>query len=132
MRQRADLIHQIRAIETNQGDRWKPIDLTKVAGHGVHDEMSIVELRERLEIVKLERERERQSRRDQIIRDKQEKETFLTSTVQNIVKYRNELSSQAIKKFFDFCVEFSLKKNVFFSFDSENNDKSAHRRAKTN
>ena len=98
MRQRAELIQQIRAIESVPVDRWKPIDLTSVAGHGVHDEMSIVELRERLEITKLERERERQNRRDQIIKDKQIKESLITNTVQSIVKYRNELSSQALKK----------------------------------
>jgi hypothetical protein len=99
MRQRAELIQQIRALESVPIDRWKPVDLTSVAGHGVHDEMSIAELRERLELVKLEREKERESRRDQIVKDKQIKEELITHTVQNIVKYRNELSTQAAKKY---------------------------------
>ena len=60
MRQRAELIQQIRAIESMPIDRWKPIDLTTVPGHGVHDEMSIAELYERLELIKLEREKERE------------------------------------------------------------------------
>jgi hypothetical protein len=97
MRQRAELIQEIRAIESVPIDRWKPVDLTSVAGHGVHDEMSIAELRERLELVKLERDKERASRRDQIIKDKQTREQMITSTVQNIVKYRNELTTQAAK-----------------------------------
>ena len=98
MRQRVELIQQIRAIESIPIDRRKPVDLTTVAGHGVHDEMSIVELRERLELARLDRDQERESRRDQIIKDKQSKEQLLTSTVQNIVKYRNELTTQAAKR----------------------------------
>ena len=95
MRQRAELIQQIRAMESVPVDRWKPVDLTSIAGHGVHDEMSIAELRERLELVKLEREKERELRRDQIVKEKQVKEEKLTNTVQNLVKYRNELTTQA-------------------------------------
>ena len=95
MRQRAELIQQIRALESVPIDRWKPVDLTSIAGHRVHDEMSIAELRERLELVKLEREKERDLRRDQIVKEKQVKEQKITSTVQNIVKYRNELTTQA-------------------------------------
>jgi hypothetical protein len=98
MRQRAELIQEIRALESVPIDRWKPVDLTTVAGHGVHDEMSIAELRERLELMKLERDKERELRRDQIVKDKQIKEEMITNTVQNIVKYRNELTTQATKK----------------------------------
>jgi hypothetical protein len=99
MRQRAELIQQIRALESVPIDRWKPVDLTSIAGHGVHDEMSIAELRERLELAKLERDKEREGRRDQIVKDKQSKEQMITHTVQNIVKYRNELTTQAAKKY---------------------------------
>lgn len=98
MRQRAELIQQIRALESVPIDRWKPVDLTSIAGHCVHDEMSIAELRERLELVKLEREKERDLRRDQIVKEKQVKEQKITHTVQNIVKYRNELTTQAAAK----------------------------------
>jgi hypothetical protein len=98
MRQRAELIQQIRAIESVPIDRWKPIDLTSVAGHGVHDEMSINELRERLELIKLKRDKERESRRDQIVKEKQIKEKFITNTVQHIAKYRNELTAQTVAK----------------------------------
>lgn len=98
MRQRAELIQQIRALESVPIDRKKVVDLTTTAGHGVHDEMSIAELRERLELVKLEREKEREVKRDQIVKEKQNKEQMITNTVQNIVKYRNELTTQAAKK----------------------------------
>lgn len=95
MRQRAELIHQIRTFEALPIDRWKPIDRTAVPGHGIFDEMSITELHERLEIMKLEREKERESRRDQIVKEKQIKEKKITDTVQSIAKYRNELTTQA-------------------------------------
>lgn len=98
MRQRAELIQQIRVLESVPIDRWKPVDLTSVAGHCVHDEMSIAELRERLEIVKLEREKERESRRDLIVKEKQNKEQMITTTVQNIVRYRNEMTTQTTLK----------------------------------
>lgn len=98
MRQRAELIQQIRALESTPIDRKKIVDLTSVAGHGVHDEMSIAELRERLELTKIEREKEREQRRDLIVKEKQSKEQMITNTVQNIVKYRNELTTQAAKK----------------------------------
>lgn len=98
MRQRAELIQQIRALESVPIDRWKPVDLTSIAGHCVHDEMSIAELRERLELVKLEREKEREVKRDQIVREKQMKEEKISNTVHNLVKYRNDLTTQAAMK----------------------------------
>ncbi len=98
MRQRAELIQQIRAFDLLPVDRHKPFDITSVAGHGLHEEMSIAEIRERLELLKLEREKERESRRDQIVKDKQIKEKLITNTVQNIAKYRSELTTQAVIK----------------------------------
>lgn len=96
LRQRAELIHQIRAFELQTVDRYKPFDNTSVAGHGLFDEMSIAEARERLELLKLDREKQRESRRDQIIKEKQSKEKLLTSTVQTIAKYRNDLTTQTV------------------------------------
>lgn len=98
MRQRAELVHQIRAFDLQTIDRWKPFDITAEAGHGIYDEMSIAEVRERLELLKIEREKEREYRRDQIVKEKQNKEKLITDTVQNIAKYRNELTTQAVIK----------------------------------
>ncbi|CAF1619510.1 unnamed protein product [Rotaria magnacalcarata] len=95
MRQRAELIQQIRAFELLPVDRWKPVDRTSVPGYGFHDEMSIAEIRERLELLKLEREKERELRRDQIVREKQTKEKMLTTTVRSIAKRRSDLTTQA-------------------------------------
>lgn len=88
-----ELIAHIRAMESLPAGRSKPVDLACTAGHGVHDEMSIVELRERLEYLKLEREREREARRQQIIRDKHAKETSIAQTAQRLAKQRKNLST---------------------------------------
>lgn len=85
-------------MELQTIDRYKPFDITAVAGHGIHDEMSIAEVRERLELLKLDREKQREYRRDQIIKEKQSKEKFITDTVQTIAKYRNESTTQAVIK----------------------------------
>ncbi|UJR09529.1 hypothetical protein I4U23_013766 [Adineta vaga] len=98
MRQRSELIQQIRAIESIPIDRSKPIDHTSIVGHGVHNEMSLIELHERLERLKLERDKEREARHDQIIKEKQTKEKLLTTTAQRIAKHRNELSTQTVVK----------------------------------
>ena len=98
MRQRAELIQQIRAFDLQANERWKPFDITAEAGHGLHDEMSIVEVRERLELLKIEREKEREYRHDQIVKDKQNRERMITTTVQTIAKYRNDLTTQAVLK----------------------------------
>ncbi|CAF0955625.1 unnamed protein product [Adineta ricciae] len=99
MQHRIELIQQIRAIESIPIARSKPIDLTSTAGHSLHDEMSISELRQRLERLKSEREKEREARHERIIREKQIKEKSLTNTAQRIAKHRNESTAQsAIKK----------------------------------
>lgn len=98
MRQRAELIQQIRAFDLQTNERWKPFDITAEAGHGLYDEMSIVEVRERLELLKIEREKEREYRHDQIVKDKQNRERMITTTVQTIAKYRNDLTTQAVLK----------------------------------
>lgn len=98
MRQRAELIQQIRAYELVGVDRWKPIDRTAVSGYGFLEEMSIVEIRERLELLKLEREKEREIRHEQIVKEKQMKEKMITNTVHSIAKHRNDLTTQAVMK----------------------------------
>ena len=53
MKKKIELIQQIKAVESlNSMNKKKLVDLTSNAGHGLLLEMSIVELRERLEILK--------------------------------------------------------------------------------
>ncbi len=45
MRQKMELIQQIRAMEATPVIRHKLVDLTETAGHGLLSEMSIAEVR---------------------------------------------------------------------------------------
>ena len=51
---KAELIRQIRELEKIPIQRTKGFDPTEAAGHGLMEEMSIAELRERLEFNKRE------------------------------------------------------------------------------
>ena len=55
---KAELIRQIRELEKIPIQRTKGFDPTEAGGHGLMEEMSVAELRERLEWNKREREQE--------------------------------------------------------------------------
>ncbi len=55
---RTELIRQIRELEKIPIQRTKGFDPTEAGGHGLMEEMSIAELRERLEFNKREREQD--------------------------------------------------------------------------
>jgi len=69
MRNKMELIQQIKAAESIPIDRIKMVDLTSNAGHALLSEMSIAELRERLEMVKQNNEREKKLIHDEIIKN---------------------------------------------------------------
>ena len=48
MRQKMELIRQIRAMEATPVNRFKLVDLTEKAGHGLLSEMSIAEVCSRI------------------------------------------------------------------------------------
>lgn len=54
MANKAELIRQIRELEKIPIQRTKGFDPTEAGGHGLMEEMSIAELRERLEFNKRE------------------------------------------------------------------------------
>ena len=55
---KTELIRQIRELEKIPIQRTKGFDPTEAGGHGLMEEMSIAELRERLEFNKREKEQE--------------------------------------------------------------------------
>lgn len=71
MQERMLLIQQIRAMESTPVMRHKLVDLTETAGHGLLSEMSIVELKERIALLKIAEREEEEARRDGIISAKQ-------------------------------------------------------------
>ncbi|KAM4780707.1 cilia- and flagella-associated protein 99 isoform 3-T3 [Cyanocitta cristata] len=97
-RKRYELIQQIRAIESIPNIRHKFVDLTETGGHGLFGEMSIVELRERLALLKEAQKAAEEEKRDQIIHEKQAKEQLLLDKLDQISQFRAELGRAAALK----------------------------------
>ncbi|XP_014463195.2 cilia- and flagella-associated protein 99 isoform X3 [Alligator mississippiensis] len=95
LRKRYELIQQIRAIESLPLFRNKFVDLTQTPGHGLIGEMSIVELRERLALLKEAQKKAEEEKRDQIIHEKQAKEQLLLDKLEQISQFRAALGRAA-------------------------------------
>ncbi|XP_021250537.1 cilia- and flagella-associated protein 99 [Numida meleagris] len=93
-----ELIQQIRAIESLPILKHKFVDLTETGGHGLICEMSIVELRERLALLREAQKAAEEEKRDQIIHDKQAKEQLLLDKLDQISLFRAELGRAAALK----------------------------------
>ncbi|XP_065516683.1 cilia- and flagella-associated protein 99 [Lathamus discolor] len=98
LRKRSELIQQIRLIGSLPSIRQKFVDLTETGGHGLSCEMSIVELRERLALLREEQKAAEEEKRDQIIHEKQAKEQLLLDKLDQILVFRAELSRAAALK----------------------------------
>uniref|UniRef100_A0A8C9NRN2 Cilia and flagella associated protein 99 n=1 Tax=Serinus canaria TaxID=9135 RepID=A0A8C9NRN2_SERCA len=97
-RKRNELIQQIRALESTPSIRHKIVDLTETGGHGLFGEMSVVELRERLALLKEAQKAAEEEKRDQIIHEKQAKEQLLLDKLDQISQFRAELGRAAAFK----------------------------------
>ncbi|NWR91074.1 CFA99 protein, partial [Furnarius figulus] len=97
-KKRYEIIQQIRAIESLPGIRHKSVDLTEIGGHGLFGEMSIVELRERLALLKEAQKAAEEEKRDQIIHEKQAKEQLILEKLDQISQFRAELGRAAALK----------------------------------
>ncbi|PKK31043.1 cilia- and flagella-associated protein 99 isoform X1 [Columba livia] len=98
LRKRYELIQQIRAIASLPSLRHKFVDLTETGGHGLICEMSIVELRERLALLREAQKAAEEEKRDQIIHEKQAKEQLLLEKLDQISMFRAELGRAAALK----------------------------------
>ncbi|KAM5271288.1 cilia- and flagella-associated protein 99 [Ctenodactylus gundi] len=83
-KRRRERTAQLRALETAPSRRDKLVDLTQIPGYGLEGEMSVLELRERLALLKETQRRKEEEKRDQIIRDKRAKNQELQNTVEQI------------------------------------------------
>ncbi|XP_010139755.1 PREDICTED: cilia and flagella associated protein 99 [Buceros rhinoceros silvestris] len=98
LRKRYELIQQIRTIESLPIIRHKIVDLTETGGHGLICEMSIMELRERLALLREAQKAAEEEKRDQIIHEKQAKEQLLLDKLDQISLFRAELGRAAALK----------------------------------
>lgn len=74
------------------------MDLTATAGHALLSEMSITELKERMSFLNEQRVKEQEEKRDDIIKEKQQKNDILMETLAKISVHRNEMSKAASLK----------------------------------
>ncbi|XP_055443403.1 cilia- and flagella-associated protein 99 [Bubalus kerabau] len=94
-RRRRTLVSQLRALEFQPMRRGKLVDLTQIPGHGLEGEMSVVELRERLALLKETRRRQEEERRDQIIQGKRAKSQGLRDMVEQVALCRAAMGRSA-------------------------------------
>ena len=83
-RRKQELIRQIRELEKIPIVRTKGFDPTEAGGHGLLDEMSIAELRERIEFNKREIEQQTEAKRQENLRKKDQEAEELINTAQKI------------------------------------------------
>lgn len=81
MERKQELIRQIRELEKIPIVRTKGFDPTEAGGHGLLEEMSLAELRERMELNKrsLEQETERKRQNNLTRKDKEAEELMATA-----------------------------------------------------
>ncbi|KAG9479541.1 hypothetical protein GDO78_011525 [Eleutherodactylus coqui] len=96
LRKKFELIREIRAMESVPFIRQTLVDLTQTAGHGLNCEMSIVELRERLALLKEAERKAEEEKRDQILEEKQLKQQHLLDTLEQISLHRAAQAKAAV------------------------------------
>ncbi|XP_073747423.1 cilia- and flagella-associated protein 99 isoform X4 [Callorhinus ursinus] len=94
-KERCELVSQLRALETQPVRKGKLVDLTQIPGYGLEGEMSVVELRERLALLKETQRREEEEKRDQIIQGKRARSQELQNTVEQISLCRAAMGRSA-------------------------------------
>ncbi|XP_059500894.1 cilia- and flagella-associated protein 99 isoform X2 [Stegostoma tigrinum] len=95
IRKKSELIREIRAMQMMPTFKHKLLDLAKPAGHNLLNEMSIVELRERLGLLKEAQIKAEEVKRDRILNEKQAKEQLLLDKLRQISLHREALSKKA-------------------------------------
>ena len=89
MQKKMELIQKIKAIESIPVIKKSFIDLTSTAGHSLLSEMSIIELKERIQLLQAKQIREIERKHDEIISNKLIKDNSLVSTLEFINIYKN-------------------------------------------
>ncbi|XP_062069681.1 cilia- and flagella-associated protein 99 [Lepus europaeus] len=83
-RRRWELTSQLRALETQPTRKGKLVDLTQIPGYGLEGEMSVVELRERLALLRESQRRKEEEKRDEIIQGRRARSQELRNTLEQI------------------------------------------------
>ena len=97
-RRKQELIRQIRELEKIPIVRTKGFDPTETGGYGLLEEMSIAELRERIEFNKRQLEQETEQKRQENLAKKDAAAEELLSTASKIQDARNKRKAENDQK----------------------------------
>ncbi|XP_072221491.1 cilia- and flagella-associated protein 99 [Leuresthes tenuis] len=95
LHRRFEIIHEIHTIESLPHIRVNHFDDTETAGHEVLAEMSLVELKERLALLRAARRMEEEERRSHIQGEKEKKKKVLLGRLDTIEFHRRALAKAA-------------------------------------
>lgn len=122
MKERIDVIQSIKSSESASSSigRKKLVDLGKPGSHGLLSEMSLVELKERLELKRQETGWQVREKRDRIVRAKRDWDEARLEKLQYISSLRVELSAlenEYVPQYSIFKANSELNKLTFIRFD---------------
>ncbi|XP_047200733.1 cilia- and flagella-associated protein 99 [Girardinichthys multiradiatus] len=92
------IIHEIHAIESLPRIRPSSFDDTETGGHELLSEMSLVELKERLALLRQHQQTQQEERRSHILEEKQKKKQEMLETLDNIELHRRVLAKEAAER----------------------------------
>lgn len=101
LRAKKELILQIQAMEKlaiEISKRPKEFDPSTASGVGLLEEMSLSELSERLNLLKIRDEEDRERKRDKILEEKRDKQDVLDAMVRSHEKMREEANSKRLEE----------------------------------
>ncbi|XP_042357158.1 cilia- and flagella-associated protein 99 [Plectropomus leopardus] len=93
---RFEIISEIRAMESLPHIRIRNFDDTETGGHELLGEMSLVELKERLALLREAQQTEQQEKREQILEEKQNKKRLLIDQLDTINLHMRALAQAAV------------------------------------
>jgi hypothetical protein len=97
--EKVEVLRQIRALERVPHVQIKTFDPSAPSGVGMLGEMSLVELRERLALMRRRDDEQVEEKRREILRDKREREEMLLARVANIQRMRAQAAeSNAVRR----------------------------------
>ncbi|MDR3582278.1 MAG: hypothetical protein P4L67_03315 [Candidatus Pacebacteria bacterium] len=93
-RRRDEIILKIRELETKPIERRTGFDPTETAGHGLIEEMSLAELRERLEMLKKHKADEEERNRQENMKKKEEYSKMIVEKSEHITAAREKKAKE--------------------------------------